>query len=220
MNMKKIEELIERNVSREEAKKLLTEKEFKEFEKLLYMKSVLSEMQVKPPTDMEKRVLSKLAKKEKTERRFFGKKFNLVFAFIIIAVFVGVLITRGFIPSLSPVNPQTQNRAIAPPSGSSGNAGGISSQNKKGLQMSSPIAPDYLIKVVVSTETDAQKVRSVIRNYCKKALPNGICEIESENFEEFIKELGKYGKVEYKENSAVKDVTKTGITVKVEVIVQ
>ncbi len=222
MNMKKIEELIEKGVSREEAEKLLTEEEFEEFGKILEMKSVLSEMRIEPPQDMQMRILRKITV-EKRENAFFGRKFKLVFTVALIVVFAGLVIAKGFIPSLSPFAPKgVRNRAISPPSSDvTSNKKGVYSESKKGLQMFSPAVtvPDYSVKVFVNSKDAREKVFSVMKDYCGENASKGICKIGSDKFDEFIEKLKKYGKVEYEK----KDITETGskqITVKVEVILQ
>ncbi len=219
MNMNKIEELIEKGVSREEAKKLLTEEEFEEFEKILEMKSVLSEMRIEPPQDMQKRVLEKIAA-EKKRNAFSGGRFRLVFTVTLVVVFAGLVIARGFIPSLSPLAPGgARNRAASPPPNTSSGKKGVSPESQKGLQMFSPVVSDYSVKVIVNSKDAQEKVLSVLKDYCGETASNGICKIDSDKFDKLIEKLKRYGRVEYVE----KDMAKSGnkqITVKVEVILQ
>ncbi len=216
--MKKIEELIEKKISREEARKLLTEEEFEEFEKLLEMKSVLSEMYLGPPQDMQKRILEKIAT-EKRKSVFFGRRFKFVFTVVLVAVFTGFVIARGFIPSLSPFAPEgVQNGTVSPSPNSFSNKKGVSSESKKGLRMFSPTTSDYSVKVIVNSEDAREKVFSVLKNYCGESSSNGIYEIDNGKFDKFIKELEKYGKVDYRKNKSASEKKK--ITIKVEVVLK
>ncbi len=205
MEKKKIDELIEKNESLEEAKKFLKdEKLFEEFRNMKKMKAVLSDMKITPPEDLAGKVLQK---HQSPKRRKF-KRFALAFTSVIIVIFVSVLFVKGgFI--FGPTLPQTTKTA-APP--------------KANLKTFAPpqenraVQPIYTVRVIPKTGVSIEDVRKVAKEYCI-SFENNVCTISTEKLPELLSALKKAGKISPQTNKIEQNFKGKGIIkIRIEVI--
>ncbi len=210
--MKKIEELIEKKATREEAKKLLTDEEFEEFERISEMREVLSSMKLEAPDSILGKVLDKAGEKNRhTEKRFLANaKFRIVFASIIVIIFAGIAIASGTIPGIK-LYPKTGNSVNS----NTNRQKAVSPEDTNQVRMFNPVLKNTLT-VFVKSESEKENANKVITRYCGNT-ENGLCTLSKEKLDAMIKELKKYGTIRCNtgetENGSV-------IKIKVEVIVR
>ncbi len=181
MEKKKIDELMEKNASLEEAKKFLNDGELlEEFRNLKKMKAVLSDMKIAPPEGLAGKVLQK---SQKPKRSKF-KRFAFAFTSVIAVIFVSLLFVKGgfiFSPTLSPTTktaapPKTNLKTFAPP------------RENKAVQ------PIYTISVIPKESVTTEDVQKIAKKYCI-SFENNICTISTEKLPELLSALKKAGKI-------------------------
>ncbi len=185
MKKEKIEELIEKNVGREEAKKLLKNKKLiEEFDELMQMKTVLSEMHIPTHDKIKNAVMSRDKKTEKTGARHL----TLVFASLIVVAFLSFFFVKEGLPFF--INPSSNvrmqdgiNKSLVP----------RESTPSKNLTLTNNALPK--IKVVLNKNANEEEAKIAMDKYCKWENEN-ICIIKEEKINALVKELKKYGEVQ------------------------
>ncbi len=182
MKKEKLEELIERNANREEAKKLLKDKELlKEFDEIMEMKETLSDMHITPPNGLAKNVLARKKQAAKPRR----KKLAFVFASLIAVIFVSLFFARWALPFNvnSPEHPFNDSvRAPVQKSAPSGE-----------FNLTESMLPE--IKLELSKNASETKAKQVMDKYCKWE-GKDVCVIKEEKVNTLINELKKFGEVQ------------------------
>lgn len=185
MERKKLEELIEKNASREEAKKLLKDENLlKEFSEIKEMKEVLSDMSISPPESIAKSVL----KKKKAVSKIKKRRFSLAFASALVVVFVSLMIARGIIPF-------NINSSTAP---SFKDTNRLPESGQKTLTPQTPALTSRTqpeIKVTLNKNASEEDVIKAADEYCTWE-GKDVCVIEREKVNALIEKLKKYGEVQ------------------------
>ena len=208
MDKEKINEIIDKKLSREEAKKLLNKEEFSEYEKLSKIKSVLSEMHIEAPKTIEERVLNRVQKK----RRYINIYFALTGALSILIV--SLLILHNFTPLTVP-----NRMKSAPPVSNSLHETVPSTDTSKRYIEIKTLAPQNIptIKIKLNKKYSKEELFNALKK-CGNVSSNTV-EMNKDNFTQCVNTLKEYGIIQTDissiENKVHKDNT---VKVKIEVI--
>ncbi len=212
MDKEKINEIIDKKLSREEVKKLLNKEEFSEYEKLSEIKSALSEMHIEAPRTIEERVLSRVQKKRRHTKIYFA------FAGVLSILIVSLLILHSFTPLNAPVRMKS-----APPASNASNslnetAPSTDTTGNRNIEIKT-LAPESMptIKVKLNKKYSSEELFNALKK-CGNVSSNTV-EMNKENFTQCVNTLKKYGIIQTDINRVESKVQKDKtIKVKIEVI--
>ena len=209
MDKEKINEIIDKKLSREEAKKLLNKEEFSEYEKLSEIKSVLSEMHIEAPKTIEERVLNRAQKKRRYARFYFA----LIGALSILIV--SLLILHNFTPLTAP-----NRMKSAPPASNSlhETAPGTDTTGNRNIEVKT-LAPESMptIKIKLNKKYSGEELFNALKK-CGNVSSNTV-EMNKENFTQCVNTLKEYGIIQTDISSVKNKVEKKdNVKVKIEVI--
>ena len=182
MEKEKLEELIERNASGEEAKKLLKDKKLlKEFSQIMEMRKTLSGMHITPPEGLAKNILAKKEQAAKPQR----KKLAFVFASLVVVIFVSLFFMRRVLPININSSVQPFNDSVRAPAQKSVPSGEFN--------LTKSILPE--IKLELSENASETEAKQAMDKYCKWE-GKDVCVIKEEKVNALINELKRFGEVQ------------------------
>ncbi len=208
MDKEKINEVVDKKLSREETKKLLNKEEFSEYEKLSEIKSVLSEMHIEAPETIKEQVLSQVQKKRRRTKIYFA------FAGALSILIVSFLILHSFTPLNAPV----RMKSTPPASNSLKETAPSTNTGRKNIEVKT-LAPESMptIKVKLNKKYSSEELFNALKK-CGNVSSNTI-EINKENFTRCVNTLKEYGIIQTDINRIESKVQKgKTIKVKIEVI--
>ena len=209
MDKEKINEIIDKKPSREEAKKLLNKEEFSEYEKLSEIKSILSEMHIEAPKTIEERVLNRVQKKRRHARLYFA----LIGAFSLLIV--SLLILHSYKPLTSVPN---RMKLTSPTSSSSNETVPGTDTSKRYIEIKT-LAPQNIptIKIKLNKKYSKEELFNALKK-CGNVSSNTV-EMNKDNFTQCVNTLKEYGIIQTDISSVKSKVQqKDNVKVKIEVI--
>ena len=209
MDKEKINEVVDKKLSREEAKKLLNKEEFSEYEKLSEIKSVLSEMHIEAPETIKEHVLSQAQKKRRHTNIYFA------FAGALSILIVSLLILHSFTPLNAPVRMKP-----APPASNSlhETAPSTDTTGNRNIEVKT-LAPESMptIKIKLNKKYSSEELFNALKK-CGNVSSNTV-EMNKENFTQCVNTLKEYGIIQTDISSVKSKVEKKdNVKVKIEVI--
>ncbi len=208
MDKEKINEIIDKKLGREEAKKLLNKEEFLEYEKLSEIKSVLSEMHIEAPETIRSRAFERIQKK----RRFTRFYFALTGALSLLIV--SLLILHSF----TPLNTQNRMKSAPPASNSLNETVPSTDTGKKNIEIKT-LTPINMptIKIKLNKKYSSEELFNALKK-CGNVSSN-IVEVNKDNFAKCVETLKGYGIIQTDISSIKSKVQqRDNVKVKIEVI--